>query len=365
MVTGSLRVGGLEKVALSCVQYADCDRVKFDFLVFDNESGGYEEKAMALGCRVLRIKGPSSGYYSFYKNVCGIIKENGPYDIVHSHTFFNSGIVLMAAKACGVQKRIAHSHSIKRKGHLGLPKRVYNMIMRKLIVRYATDFCACSEAAGSYLFGKKVSSRLIIVPNIIDFAKFMFSDSDRRTIRQELNFKLNDKIVGFVGHLTPVKNPLFIVKIAETFSFRTDVRFLIVGDGPLRGELEKRINEKNLKDKIILTGIRNDVQRIMSALDLLICPSLNEGLGIVLLEAQANGLISIAEKTAIVKEVSNLNGCQLINGFDNLDLWKGAINQFLDKGHSMALVEVVKKSKFTPKELESVLHTIYGYEEIA
>ena len=114
-----------------------------------------------------------------------------------------------------------------------------------------------------------------------------------------------------------------------------------------------------------MTGIRNDVQRIMSALDLLICPSLNEGLGIVLLEAQANGLISIAEKTAIVKEVSNLNGCQLINGFDNLDLWKGAINQFLDKGHSMALVEVVKKSKFTPKELESVLHTIYGYEEIA
>lgn len=362
MVTGSLRVGGLEKVALSCVQYSNHQKVQFDFLVFGNEVGGYEEAAKKLGCQIFRINAPSSGYKTFYKNVCEIIKNKGPYDIVHSHTFLNSGIVLRAAYACGVPKRIAHSHSIKRKGQINIQKLIYNFAMKQLLSCYATDFCACSEAAGEYLFGAKNLTRLKIIPNIVDYDRFLYSELNREDIRKELNISDKERIVGFVGHLTPVKNPLFFVRLAEAFKPMPNIRFLMVGDGPMYDKIIKAIVEKQLCEQIIMTGIRNDVHKVMSACDLLICPSLNEGLGIVLLEAQANGLYTIAEKSAIVKEVTELNGCKLISGFEDLSLWKEAVLELIDKGHRSELAMSVRKSIFTENKLRAILSKIYGYE---
>lgn len=364
MVTGSLRVGGLEKVAISCVQYSNRKMVHFDFLVFGNEDGGYEEEVKTLGCQIFRVDTPSKGYKAFYNNVRDIMINNGPYDIVHSHTFLNSGIVLKAAYDCGIPKRIAHSHSIKRKGHISVLKMMYNLAMKLMLSRYSTDFCACSVAAGNYLFGVKKQSQLNIIPNIVDFDRFCFSETNRKEIRQELEILDEDKVVGFVGHLTPVKNPFFFVKIAETFKNSPNIKFLMIGDGPLKDQIIKVINEKQLQTKIVMTGIRDDVPKIMSAFDLLVCPSLNEGLGIVLLEAQANGLVSIAEKSAIVKEVSELNGCVLIDGFDNLMMWKDAILQFVNKGHSDELAVSVRESIFSINRLKSVLCKIYGYANV-
>lgn len=362
MVTGSLRVGGLERVALSCAQYSDRSKYVFDFLVFGDEIGGYETEAQELGGKVIRIPKPSNGYIHFYNNVCKVINEFGPYIAVHSNTFFNSGLVLMSAAHCGIEKRIAHSHSIKRKGSTKPSKWLYNQIMRLLIKHYATDWCACSNAAGKYMFGSSFVSKGIIVPNIVDCSKFEFRNSDRIAIRKELGISNEKKVIGFVGHLTSVKNPLFFLKIAETFKSRDEYMFVAVGDGPCRNQLEDYIQKYSLQNKVFITGIRSDVPKLLSAFDLLVCTSWNEGLGIVLLEAQANGLTTIAEKNAIVEEVQQLGACKLVDGFEKSDDWATFVDCNIDNGHSEFLANRLRQSIYTEAGLSDVLNKLYTNE---
>ena len=170
VVTGSLRMGGLERVAINCVKYSDHSLYSFDFLVYGNKVGELEKEAKDLGCNIIRTKSISQNFLKFYREICRIMHEYGPYDIVHSHMFFNSGIILIAL-------RIAHSHSIKRKNESIFKKIVYHPLMRYSLSRYSTKICACSEMAGEYLFGKNRFLRQgIIIPNIIELEKFSLSN---------------------------------------------------------------------------------------------------------------------------------------------------------------------------------------------
>ena len=123
-VTGSLRVGGLEAVAMNCVRYSDKERYHFDFLVYGDTIETYEQEAINLGCNVYHISSPQKGYLNFYKNVKKIMESNGPYDVVHAHTFFNSGIIMRAAYKAKVPVRIAHSHSVGREQKKNISKKL-------------------------------------------------------------------------------------------------------------------------------------------------------------------------------------------------------------------------------------------------
>lgn len=321
LVSGSLDMGGVESVVMQIVRLSDKKEFSFDILVYGNRSYYYEKEAIEVGCNILRIPEPRRHYLSYYHSLKKILKNYGPYDIVHSHIFFNSSIVMMAAKRSGVPLCIAHSHSIKRQYDDQIIKKVAYGIMRILLKKYTDKFVACSKQAGEYVFGKDgFNKKGIVIFNPINIEKFAFSQKSRNKIRRELKISEDEFVVGQVGRLASVKNQKFLLEVFEQLCYKRDSKLLLVGDGELRFELEKYAEKLGIKNKVRFTGSCSDVSDFLSAMDCFVMTSKHEGFGIVLIEAMANGLNCICETNAIVCEIKEIEYCQTITGF-NVDDW--------------------------------------------
>ena len=359
LVTASLRVGGLESVVMNCARFMPADKYSFDFLCWDENEGEFEIEAGNFGGKVIKIPSPRDGYYKFFKNVKKVIEKNGKYDIVHSHVFFLSGIVLSAARACGVKTRIAHSHSVQRKSDRGVIRKIYCSTMRKLINKNANIRCACSVATGNYLYGDKVfASSGIVLPNVVDLASYEFSEANRQLIRQEFGLSDDQIVVGNVGHLLPVKNQEFLLEVFSEYSQCNNAHLIIVGDGPERKKITNKIRELGMENKTILAGTRMDVCKIMSAIDIFVLPSLHEGLPLTVIEAMANGLYFVMEKQIIAKELSVFSNCIEVDGYTVSD-WSEGISKGIQNGRRDSRLCIRELSLFSIEHFREVLEKMY------
>ncbi|MBR0227031.1 MAG: glycosyltransferase family 1 protein [Clostridia bacterium] len=297
-VTGGLGQGGLQTVTMNIVRYMDRERFAFDFLVLGGKEGVYEQEAARLGCQIFRAE-KTKDTLSYYQSIKRAIRAHGPYDVVISHTFLNSGIVLRAAKKCGVKTCVAYAHSAKR-GRRGALKALSYQVLRHWINRYADIRAACSGAAGAYVFRKK--KPFYVIHNGVKTSDFKYSEAARREIRQSLGLQ-DQYVIGNVGRLSAEKNQAFLVQVLnELIQSGRDAVLLLVGEGNEREAIEKAVRETGLQEKVILTGDRSDVPALLSAMDAFLFPSFHEGLGICAIEAQASGLPTICADT-VPKEV--------------------------------------------------------------
>ncbi len=324
-ITGNLSVGGLQTVAVNIARHLDEHKYSVDFLVFGEAKGEYEEAVRKMGCNIIHI--PKFEYkriFHFYSQVKRVIIEYGPYDIVHAHTFFSSFIFLRAAKNSGVKATVAHSHSIQR-GKESVIKKTYHIIARWLLYKYADVFLACSEEAGQFVFGKSAfAQKGHVLRNAIDLSNYKFLSELREKKRAELDLNGNF-VIGSVGRLVPEKNFGFLIDIFR-FLDNDNYVVLIAGDGGLYNELHKKIEDENFEKQIRLLGQRNDVNQLLSAFDVFVFPSEHEGLGLVLIEAMANGLPCIVEKKAIVSEIQKMSLCYSLDGY-NAKSWANKIKE--------------------------------------
>lgn len=219
----------------------------------------------------------------------GRFLKGNHFDVVHIHTNNSSGyLYAKVAKKCGVSKRIIHSHNSSLGIDAGFAKRAANRIFYILCSGSETDRLACSRDAGLHLFG---NSSFEVVPNGIDIDKFTYSERLRELVRNRLGIPQQSFMVGFVGSLIQVKNPKRALSIFERMlSSRPDSYLLFVGDGDLRGELEEIAQGRKIGDRVLFAGFVDDVSAFYSSMDILLAPSLYEGLPIALIEAQCNGL---------------------------------------------------------------------------
>lgn len=361
-VTGSLRVGGVETVAMNLLRYIDKNKYDFDYLVYGNDVGEYENEAIELGARILRVPLPKEGYKAFYNSVCATLEKNGPYDIVHSHVLFNSGIIMKAAAKSNVPRRISHAHDNLTYLKLPLNKKIYNAVMKRWLIRYSTDFLACANAAGDYVFGnKEFISRGKVLYNGIDVEKFIFSNKDREKIKKEFNIE-NKVVIGNIGRLAKQKNHKFLLEVFKKVNNKlNDATLLIIGDGELRGELEDKIKELNLEEHVIMTGTRSDIPSLLSAMDLFILPSIHEGLGIVLIEAQANGLPCIVPKGIVPEESKILRSFRFLDEDSNIEEWANAIIKGLQEtNRNDNAVNEVNEVGYNVKNIGEEIDSIYG-----
>lgn len=358
LVTGSLNTGGLEKVAMDFVIFSDRNEYKFDFLIYGNEKQDYQNEVERLGCDIIRINGPSSGYRKYYYELKRVFREKGPYDIVHSHIYYNSSIVMMAAKQCGVPLCISHSHSISRKNDRKLGK-VFGYSMMRLIFRAFTDkYCACSLAAGEHVFGKReFRKKGMVIVNPIDVNGFKFNMETRTRIRKSLLIDDSQKVIGNVGRMVPEKNLLFLVEILKLYKNENTI-LLLVGDGCERKKIEKYSRNCNISSKIRFVGMKDNVVDYLSAMDIFVMPSKHEGLGIVLLEAMANGLICLYEDKAIVDEIKQLPYGHSIKGYNPLE-WKREIDELLDKVRGEREQRNINLSQFNITVLSNMIDRLY------
>ena len=324
-VIGMAVDGGTESVWMNYYRHLDRTKIQFDFLV-ENESNIINKKEIeSMGGRVVIIP-PYTNPFKYMKELKKIFKENH-YDIVHSNMNAMSVFTLRAAKKAGIKVRIAHSHSTSNKKEW--KKNILKNLLRPFSKVYATHYLACSELAGRWLFGNKTFDKGLvkIVANAIDYDRFKFNESYREEIRNK--YSLNDSyVVGHIGRFMTQKNHKFVVEVFKgILELNPKSKLLLIGDGPLKPEIQSLVNELNLADNVVFAETRLDVEKYYSAMDMFIFPSLYEGLGMTAVEAQINGLKCVVS-TNLPKDVEISDNIRFMNLDEDLSNWsKSCINK--------------------------------------
>ena len=318
---GNLNRGGMETNIMNLYRKTEREKVQFDFVIHTTETCSYEKEIQELGGKIYRIPKFTGTNFFQYKKAWEELFENlKEYKIIHCHVRSTASIYMPIAKKHGLIT-IAHSHNTSSgSGLKAIIKDVF-----QIPIRYQADYMlACSEDAGKWLFGKKALQKdtFKVVYNSIDTKKYIFSALVRKDEREKLGIKNNAFVIGNVGRFHPQKNHKYLLEIFEKISQNNkDAILLLVGDGVLREEIKNKISEKNLNKKVILTGETSKVFNLLQAMDVFVFPSLFEGFGNVLLEAQSNGLPcvisdNIPKSTHIIPSLIHSLSLN-----DNIDLW--------------------------------------------
>lgn len=276
--------GGLETMLMNYYRHMDRNKIQFDFLVHRDFEADYDQEILDLGGRIYHISRLIPWSRSYRAKLKSFFREHPEYQIVHVHQDCLSSVALQCARECGMPVRIAHSHNSSQDKNL---KYLIKLHYMKKIPVYATDLFACSESAGRWMFGE-IFFRLL--NNAIDTECYKYSKSVDMEVREEFGLG-NSIVIGHVGRFDTQKNHKFLIDIFYACTkLEPNIKFLLVGDGEGKDEIRKKVQERNLQDKVIFTGIRSDVNRLMQAMNVFVFPSLYEGLPVTMIEAQAAGL---------------------------------------------------------------------------
>lgn len=298
-VVGSMDRGGAETLIMNLYRKMDREKIQFDFAVHSPKAGDYDDEIKSLGGKIYAMPRYNGvNHFSYRKAWEQFFQSHPEYSIIHGHIRSTAAIYLKIAKKSGRQA-IAHSHGTSSRG--SLPERVAKSILQRPIRHTADYLLACSGKAGRWLFGKKAcqSRRFFILNNAIDSSKFVFSEETRRRKRKELGIG-KQFVVGHVGNFDITKNHVFLIDIFSDICKKNDDCLLfLVGGGneKLQTMLKQKIRQENLTEKVKFLGSRSDIDELLHAFDVFVFPSLHEGLGIVAIEAQANGLKCVLSDT--------------------------------------------------------------------
>jgi glycosyltransferase EpsF len=317
-IVGAMNRAGTETMLMNIFRNIDRSKIHFDFLSFSSEPAHYDEEINRLGGLVIRI--------SKTQSILGLVKtirKYGPYDVVHSHTLFHCGIANLAAKIAGVKIRIAHAHTTLDRNDT-LLRLFYIFSMRALTKLTSTHYLACSKQAGEYLFGSATeeNQKYMYFPNLIDYSQF-----ESRKVDEVASFKkklgLDDKkVIGHIGRFIEAKNHQFLLKVLKLTIKKDDTyRLLLVGDGDLRESIHESAKKEGLLEFVQFVGIRDDIATMLQSMDVFVFPSIYEGLGLVLLEAQASGLPCIVSEAIQPEADLQLGLFTKLSLKDAPDLW--------------------------------------------
>lgn len=337
--------GGAETLVMNIYRHLDRSKIQFDFAVETDEECHYNEEIRSLGGRIIPHPSPSKcGILSYGKALVKTLNQYGPYVGVHSHVHYFSGYVLRISRKAGVPIRIAHSHTTHDGRVDSLNREIYRWIMQKLIYRNATHMLGCSQDACKSLFGLNCfnDSRVEVLPNAIDLTPYAMLPTNRRILREKLDLPIDVPLIGHVGRFNEVKNHRFLIEVfSELHQELPNTHLVLVGDGFLRKEMEMIVERKGLKEFVHFLGIREDIPEIMGALDIFLFTSLYEGLGIVLIEAQAAGIPCISADTVPIEADIGAGLVEFLSLNEPIKKW---VNIIINKFEAVSLNWDVRKN---------------------
>jgi glycosyltransferase involved in cell wall biosynthesis len=357
-----MKRGGIETWLMHVLRHIDRERFQMDFMVHTARPHVLDKEVRALGSKVIPCLHPGRPW-TFARNFRRVLREHGPYDVVHSHVHYYSGWVLRLAREQSVPVRIAHSHSdTSRDGATaGFLRRRYLATMKRWITRHATLGLAASRPAAASLFGPdwKADPRWRVLYCGVDLAPFG-AEVDRAAVRAELGIPADAFVLGHVGRFMEPKNHVFLVDIAAEVARREpNMRLLLVGDGSLEPAIRRRAAEVGLEERVVFAGSRGDVPRLMlGGMDAFVFPSLYEGLGLVLVEAQAAGLPCVLSD--VVPEEADLVGplVERVALAEPASRWANAVLRARDAGAAVSRSEALAAVRRGPLNLETSLREL-------
>lgn len=328
----SLEIGGSQTFVMNLYRNIDRDRIQFDFIIDHTHDMYFQKEIESLGGKIYVMPTFRGINVSEIRKVWEkFFCEHPQYKVLHSHSRSYASLYIPIAKKHGL-KTIIHSHSISNgKGASALLKAILQYPLR-----YQADyFMACSRIAGEWLFGKKVcrSDRFQVVKNAIDAKKMIFDECKRERTRIELGLK-DEFVLGFLARVMPPKNPIFAIDVFVELKKKKDAKLLFVGDGDLLLSVKKHVQDLKLAEDVVFAGSRSDVDNMFCVMDCYILPSLWEGLGISLIEAQASGLNCICSEnipdealiTDLVRKVELSSGAE--KWAEEIEVNSDRVNQY-------------------------------------
>lgn len=288
-----VRSGGVENYILNLASELSDEDFSIDLLITDEkkEDEGYIDDIKEIFDNVYFIP---SHKENLFKHIIAVYKISKKYrhGIIHIHASdgFHAidGII---GRLAGVRNIIYHSHNASFENGIG---KTVGRLLYQISGRY---YLACSKDAGRYLFGERIvtSNKFAVAKNGINEKNFKFSLQKRLSLRKEFNISEEVKLLGFVGRFSSEKNIDFIIRVFnKTLFYEPNTLLMLVGDGEEKQNIKTLIDKYDMVEKVVFTGVRKDIDYIMSALDVLLLPSHYEALGIVLIEAQTSGVKCIA-----------------------------------------------------------------------
>lgn len=277
---------GVATVVMNYYRQLDKRIINFSFIYYDEVDGeNYKNELNKLGAKVFYLPRKH-----FCKSIILFCKEHfNKYDIVHFHEPFIASFVIGIKRRIGAKKIIFHSHNTRFSDSKLKSFRNYVLSLPSRII--SDYYFACSKEAGTKTFGKKFLKRGYVIYNAIDLKQFLFREDKRTEIRSALKICDSKNVIGHVGNFTPQKNHMFLIDVFnEYLKINGEAILLLVGDGYLKNDVINYVSRLGIRDFVVFTGIINNVNDYLNAMDVFLFPSLFEGLGIALIEAQVNGL---------------------------------------------------------------------------
>lgn len=328
--------GGVESVILNYYRHIDKSKVQFDFVVHNNPSENFVREVKNGGGRLYEITPYMKNVFAFTYEIYKIIR-NGRYEIVHSNMNSLSGFPLFSAWLAGAKVRILHNHTTDTKAE-GM-RTVLKRVLRPFAKLFANQYWACSELAAKWMYGEQVVSdgKVTIIPNAIDLKKFAFNQEKRDKLRSHLGIKA-ELVIGHVGRFMKQKNHDFLIDIfAEVVKEKPDAKLLLIGEGSLENKIKAKVARLSLENNVLFLGVRSDVADLYNVMDIFVLPSFYEGLPVVGVEAQANGLKCLFSDK-VTRESNLLQSTEFISLADG-KVWR---NRILDSS-------IMRKTQFVGK----------------
>ena len=282
------------------------------------------------------------------------------YDCVHIHSDLSLKLFIygLAFKVAGVKKILLHSHASGAEGnHLKL-KNYSQLLFGKSLKYIGTDFLACSDLAGLWMYPNLKPEKITVVNNGIDLDKFRYNAAERAEVRKRLGIDENF-VVGHVGRFSNVKNHSYLIDVVNvTKDFVPNIKLLLVGEGPLFDEVKKKVDSLRLADYVLFYGSTNSVNSLYQAMDIFAMPSLREGFPIVGVEAQASGL-PVFFSDRITKTAKLTDDVKYLSIDDNsIDKWVTEIVQYKDYTR-YDVYQILKEKKFDISDTVKMLSDLY------
>lgn len=316
--------GGVEAVVMNYYRHIDRKQVQFDFYFAKDSVFPQREELEKMGAGIYPI--PSYTKVFSYHRVLHHAFKRGNYQIVHAHLSTMSVFPLFAAWRAGIPVRICHNHST---AHWGEGKKtLLKYLLRPFAKVFATDYFACGEKAGRWMYGNRCFERghVHVMPNAIDTKKFAYDEEAKRCLRAELGIPQDAFVLGHVGRFMYQKNHAFLLRVFQRLlSSRQDAWLLLIGEGERMKLIRSEVEKMGIEGKVRFTGTRSDVAKLYSAMDVFCLPSFYEGLPVVALEAQANGLPCLFSDR-MTKEVVLTPGARQLS-IENPEPWVKAAQE--------------------------------------
>ena len=358
-VVHGMDCGGTENIIMNLYRNIDREKVQFDFLVHTKNDCFFDEEIRDLGGRIYHIPYYNMiNLYTYRRELHKLFVEHNEWSVIHGHLGSCACIYLSIAKKYGLFT-IAHSHNLK-KDRVNIKELLYRL--HAYFTRGVADYyMGCSKQAGIDRFGEKIanSSRFLVMNNSIATEKYIYNEQTREIIRKELGIK-DEFVIGNVSRFNEQKNHKFLISIFyELQKMYPNSKLILVGDGELKEEIINEAKKYNIYNKLILTGVRKDVNSLLMAFDCFVFPSLYEGLGIVLIEAQASGLKCIASKNRIPEEAQISNLVEFIPLEFGESFWASKLME-ISKGYTRQNMCIdVKKAGFDIKSVADFMFNFY------